>query len=141
MEELDALSHSEASYIAQTAKFYEILTRLEQSRPVDSLACRIAEHIAGAYHEPLDLEELCRVFHFSKNHMINRFKKAFGVTPIVYANRLRLSRAACRMEVTSESLEDIALQCGFRSYSHFYRLFCREYQVSPQKWREKRRIS
>ena len=140
MEELDALAHSGSSYVAQAAKFYELLTRLEQRGPTDALAEQIAEYIGITCHETLDLDELCRVFHFSKNHIINRFKKSFGVTPIVYANRLRLHRAACRMEVTSASLEDISLQCGFRSYSHFYRLFCREYQMSPQKWREKRRI-
>ena len=36
----------------------------------------------------ISLEKICKEFHFSKNHIINIFKKEFGVTPIKYINDL-----------------------------------------------------
>ena len=62
------------------------------------------------------------------------------MTPVSYLNYIRLSKAEHLMEVTSDTLENIALQCGFFNYSHFYRLFMRRNGLSPEKWRERRRI-
>ena len=36
------------------------------------------------------------------------------------------------MEMTSETLENVAAACGFRNYSHFYRLFVRKNRLSPK---------
>ena len=44
------------------------------------------------------------------------------------------------MEMTSETLENVAAACGFRNYSHFYRLFVRKNRLSPEKWREAKRL-
>lgn len=140
IEELDALEHSHAPYIAKAGKFYEILTQLRQSKAGDSVAHRMADSIARQCSGNLTLEKLCDEFHFSKNHLINLFKKEFDVTPIVYMNGLRLQKAEQLMEVTSNSLEDIALKSGFQNYSHFYKLFHRKHGMSPEQWRLKRRI-
>ena len=83
---------------------------------------------------------LCREFHFSRNHIIHLFKEAFGMTPIAYAQHRRLQKAELLIEMTSEPLESLAAACGFRSYSHFYRLFVRKNHLSPEKWRESKRL-
>lgn len=141
MEELDALAHSDAPYIVRTAKFYELLSRLYQTNPAEkSLADKVADYIAMECCGSIDLEMICDKFHFSKNHIINTFKRAYGVTPITYMNQLRLQKARYLIEVTSDPLESIAVQCGFHNYSHFYKLFCRENGCSPVAWRERKRI-
>lgn len=140
IDEMDRLSHSHAPKILQTGTFYRILAALYPKQPADTPARRIADYIAKEYPNQITLEKLCEEFHFSKNHIIGLFKQAFGLSPIVYTNRLRLEKAEHRMEVTSDSLEDIALQCGFSSYSHFYRLFLRKNSLSPEKWRQQKRL-
>lgn len=48
------------------------------------------------------------------------------MTPVSYLNYIRLSKAEHLMEVTSDTLENIALQCGFFNYSHFTGYSCAE---------------
>lgn len=139
MEELDSLSHRGAPYVLKAGKFYELLAALYQQRPTESVADRMAAYLERESGRAVSIEELCGAFHFSKNHVINLFKKAFGVTPILYLNRVRLRKARYDMEVTSDPIEEIAARCGFGNYSHFYKLFCRETGTSPHKWRERTR--
>ncbi len=140
IEELDRLAHSNTPYITQAGKFYELLSNLYQTTPTDSIADKIADYIAKECHRAISLEMICEEFHFSKNHIINIFKKAFGMTPITYMNELKLQKAEYLIEVTSDSLEAIAIQCGFQNYSYFYKLFKRKHKLSPDQWRAQRHI-
>ena len=98
----------------------------------------IAEFIKSVSPDKLSLDLLCKEFNFSKNHIINTFKKEFGVTPIKYINDLKLKRAKYLLEVTSDTLESISLKSGFNDYSHFYKLFYRENGLSPSIWRNEK---
>lgn len=138
MEKLDAMAHSGATYIAQAALFFEILSLLYT--PTHSPAGEMAAYLSRHMADPVSLDDLCSRFHFSKNHIIHLFRAESGVTPVEYLNRLRLQKARHLLESTAEPLESVALDCGFRSYSHFYRMFCRESGMSPIQWRQKSRI-
>lgn len=140
IEDLDTLAHNNAPYIVQAGKFYELLSKLYRQKTVPSVANKMADFIAKESPGEVTIQMLCNEFHFSKNHVINLFKKAFGVTPVVYMNHLRLRQAEYLMEVTSDSLEHISLQCGFQNYSHFYKLFIRKNNRSPEQWRKEKRI-
>ncbi len=140
MKELHLLAHSDAPYIVQTAKFYDLLSELYKQKPQNSQAARMADFIAKHCEKEITLDMLCRKFHFTKNHIVNLFKASFGTTPIAYAQRIRLQKAELLMEMTSETLENVAASCGFRNYSHFYRLFVRKNRLSPEKWREAKRL-
>lgn len=141
LEELDTLAHDGAPHVLQAAKFYELLSKLYMNKPTNSMADKIADYIAKEFHNDLTLEMLCEEFHFSKNHIINIFKKTWGITPIVYINTLRLQRAEYLIEVTPDSLEKISIACGFKNYSHFYKMFVRKNGISPEAWRIKMRSS
>ncbi len=43
--------------------------------------------------------------------------------------------------MASNTLESISEKCGFNNYSYFYKLFIRKNKISPEKWREKKRLS
>lgn len=139
MERLDMLCHNNVSYIEQTAVFFELLSRLYQTKKEATVADQIAEFIAKNHTSSLTLEMICETFHFSKNHVINVFKKEYHMTPFEYMNHLKIKQAEYLLEITSQSAEQIAYECGFRNYSHFYRLFRRTYHISPSEWREKKR--
>ena len=85
--------------------------------------------------------KICKEFYFSKNYIINIFKKEFGVTPIQYINNLKINNAKYLLEVTSDTLESISLKSGFNDYSHFYKLFYKETGLSPSKWRNKKQTN
>ena len=140
MEELHLLAHSDAAYIVQTAKFYSLLSELYRQKPQNTQAAHMADFIAKHCEKEITLDMMCREFHFTKNHIVNLFKASFGTTPIAYAQHIRLQKAELLIEMTSETLENVAAACGFRNYSHFYRLFMRKNRLSPEKWREAKRL-
>ena len=138
MEELDKLSHEDCLLVRKSAKFFELLLLLQQKEKTVSIADKIADFVCSENLNEISLEKICKEFHFSKNHMINIFKKEFGVTPVKYINDLKLRRARYLLEVTSYTAESISQKSGFNDYSHFYKLFYRETGMSPNLWRHKK---
>lgn len=137
MVHMDKLSHGSYPYIEKAACFYKLLSLLQKKPSHNGTAHKIERYLSERFLELTSLDELCRTFNYSKNHIINLFKTEFGITPLEYINELKLKRAMYLLEVTSKSLETVAMESGFRDYSHFYRLFCRRNGVSPSTWREK----
>ena len=141
IQKMDRLAHESASYIERTATFFEILSLLKSSVETgDSAAALIRRFIEKHYLEGISLEDICREFHYSKNHVINIFRTEYGITPFEYINDVRIRRAMYLLEVTSKSIDEIALESGFNHYSHFYRLFVRKNGISPYDWRRRVRI-
>lgn len=134
-EELDTLYRSSVSLTERCACFYTLLTRILPRRSEDTLVDRVKRHIDREYVGFRSLDELSELFHYSKNHIINVFRNSYGMTPVEYANELRLGRAAYLLETTLLGTDAIAAAVGFNHYSHFYRLFTRRYGKSPNKWR------
>lgn len=141
IEEMDRLAHGDAPYIARAGKLYNILSSLYAKKPDKTPETEISDYILENCGGKITLEILCEKFHFSKNHIINIFKKAYGMTPIAYLQKQRLQKSEYLMEITSDSLESIAEACGFNSYAYFYRLFMRKNGISPEKWRKKMRLA
>lgn len=138
MEELDRLSHADSSLTEKSSLFYRLMILLVKKDDRMTVADKMAEYIKGQSLSEITLENICEQFHFSKNHVINIFKNGMGVTPTKYINGLKLKRAGYLLEVTSETAEAVSRESGFSDYSHFYRLFLREYGISPVEWRRKK---
>ena len=136
IEKLDKLSHSRAPYVEKTGCFYEVLSLLFRQQHTDSPATCIAQFIDEHFAKISGLEDLCAHFHYSKNHIICLFRKAYSITPVTYINDAKLRHAMYLLEVTSDSAEQISLKSGFHTYSHFYRLFLRKTGQTPAQWRK-----
>ncbi len=140
IEQMNTLSYSDAPYIIKTAIFYSILSKLCKNNTENGTAQRISEFINKNFQQKITVDMLCEKFSFSKNHIINIFKKSFGQTPITYLNSARLKRAEELLITTSESIESISFRCGYQNYSHFYRQFIRKNNISPENFRKQKRI-
>lgn len=141
MEKLDKLSHNQASYIEQAAVFFNILSSLLQNNKNNQhISNEIADFIRQRYKENITLERLSNEFNFSKNHIINIFKKDYKMTPFEYINYFRIKQAERLLEVTSYTTEYISFECGFNNYSYFYKKFKEFNGISPLEWRKKKRL-
>ena len=140
MEELNDLSHSNSPYILKTAKFYGILAKLSNSTVSNTTAVSIQKFIADHFQQEISINTLCERFSFSRNHIINIFKKEFGQTPISYLNTVRIHKAEELLITTSRPIDNICFSCGYRNYSHFYRQFVHKNNVSPEKFRTLKRL-
>ncbi len=143
INEIDRASHDDTcTYTQRAGLFYTLLSELYNSIPVtDTPAKQIESFISEQYLSITSLEDICKAFHYSKNHIINVFKAEYGMTPFDYINELKLKKAMYMLEVTSKPLDEIALQSGFNHYSHFYRLFVRKNAISPYEWRKKAKLN
>ena len=141
MEKLDAAEKSGGTLTEKCGIFYGILSSLAKHGKEESLADKIAAFIDESYRNDISLDTIARHFSFTRNHIINVFKKEYGITPFEYLNRVRIGEAKTLLEVTSRSLEDISLDCGFTSYSNFYKHFSAQTGCSPAAYRHAIRLS
>lgn len=139
MESLDYMSHNNYTITEQMAEFFKILSLLYRPKTTASIANKIADFISENYKNGVSLEQLSQEFNYSKNHIINLFKKEYKMTPFAYINYLRTKQAEWLLDVTSQTAASIACECGFHDYSHFYKEFLKANKVSPSEWREARR--
>jgi AraC family transcriptional regulator len=94
---------------------------------------RVIDHISENLTEPLDLDTLARLAHFSPFHFHRVFRSLIGEPLHAFIRRLRLEKAVFQMRYGPEcTLTEIALACGFSSSSDFSRAFKQAYGFSPR---------
>lgn len=82
-----------------------------------------------------DMADLADYCHTSPRTLLRRFREAVGLSPIQYAQQLRVERAKALLESTRLSLEDITGRCGYEDVSTFSKVFKRWAQVTPREYR------
>lgn len=79
--------------------------------------------------------ELAAYCNTSQRTLLRRFQDAAGMSPVQYAQQLRVERAKALLESTRLSLEDITGRCGYEDVSTFSKVFKRWTQVTPREYR------
>lgn len=80
---------------------------------------------------PLKVEEVAIHAGLSVSRASHLFKECVGKTIIEYTLEIRLNAAVSRIKNTNASLDRIAIECGFGTYTYFYKVFKNKYKVSP----------
>ncbi len=79
-------------------------------------------YINTHFNEKIMLEEVASIVYMSPNYFSTYFHRVTGKTFSEYLTVLRLQKAEDMHHSTDLSISDIALECGFRNLSNFYRL-------------------
>ncbi|MBE6541825.1 MAG: helix-turn-helix transcriptional regulator [Ruminococcaceae bacterium] len=93
------------------------------------------EYIEKNYKSDIRINDLANNIHMSVSNFHSVFKKNFGVSPIVYINRYRLSLAAKQLTETSLSISEIATMVGYDDTQYFCKMFRKTYCLSPTQYR------
>jgi AraC family transcriptional regulator len=101
---------------------------------------RVTDHLRAHLDRPVKLKELAQVACLSEFHFHRIFGAVAGETLNNFTTRLRLEKAARLLRYSTQSLTDIALQCGFSSSATFSRAFRAGYGASPSEFRKSGRI-
>jgi AraC-like DNA-binding protein/mannose-6-phosphate isomerase-like protein (cupin superfamily) len=72
----------------------------------------------------------------SKEHVARELKKCLGKTPTEIVNQARMRYAADKLCHSTIPIIDIAMDCGFESLSHFYKIFRIAYGITPRQYRQ-----
>ena len=86
------------------------------------------------------IEAMIKLSNYSQTHLARMMKKYYHTTPKHYINELRLQKAYDCIILTQKSIELIAEELGFNSYSHFNKIFKERFSITPASLRKQRKI-
>jgi AraC family L-rhamnose operon transcriptional activator RhaR/AraC family L-rhamnose operon regulatory protein RhaS len=87
--------------------------------------------------EKLTLLELARQAHLSQAYFCRQFKALTGVSPWHYLLRLRLEKSKSLLVSSNLSISEIAFESGFCDSSYLIKIFKKQENTTPDKFRLK----
>lgn len=111
----------------------------EMNTVIDPLHMKSIEpsllYVSENYQQEIRMGELARACAMSESYFRKVFTQLMGLSPLEYVNRHRIHRAMQLLHVTGNSVQQIALSCGFPSVATFSRNFVRYVGQNPTSWR------
>lgn len=114
----------------------DILLRCGSRNEVDGEIVAAARYIRQNISRHISVQELCDLLCLSQAGLFRMFSRSLNCTPVGYINSLRVAEAAKMLVSCSESIESIAVKCGFESQAYFTRVFKRINGMTPGQYRK-----
>ncbi len=96
---------------------------------------RASAFIEKNYNRNISIGEISKVSGYSERQLTRLFRETFSETPVMYITRLRMQKAEELLRNTSESISEIAWQCGYEDQNYFTRIFKKHTGLPPTAWR------
>ena len=94
------------------------------------------EYIDRNYAESIKASKLAECCNMSETHFRRVFDEAINMPPMDYLNLVRIQKACEIMNKTDHSMEIVASECGFATFSTFNRNFQKYLNTSPYQWKK-----
>jgi AraC-like DNA-binding protein len=94
----------------------------------------LRDYLEAHYAEAISLEQLGRQLQRHPRHLIEAFRRVYGVPPHTYLLQRRVREAKRRL-LGGQALAAVALDLGFYDQAHFSTTFKRFTGVSPGLFR------
>ncbi len=107
--------------------------------PSKEIADKVKYTIDAMFLENRKLNKELKNVGLSQRHIIEVFKKEYGVTPKAYTDNLRLTEAKNQLLETDNSIIDISMSVGFNSLSAFYRFFKEKTGKTPSTFKKEKK--
>ena len=115
----------------------QFLFSVGRSSVRDDKARALQNEIIRHFHDPdFTVEQAMETQPYCRDYLCRCFKRAFGVTPVKYLNRLRLQSAREQLRHRGKrglSISEIAYLSGFYDSQYFSRLYRREMGNAPSE--------
>lgn len=134
---VDSLVHQLGVHLLRKHLVVKRAPNLELTRagPIDRRLRLAVEFMHENYARDLDLEEIAGAAYLSSFYFQRLFKRLMGVSPHEYLAGIRMERARDLLLNTTDSVSGVSRSVGFRSQSHFARVFRDVNGVSPLAFR------
>ena len=107
------------------------LESINQATAYDmELVAKVSQYIYEHYSEKITLQTLANAFYISPTVLSKKLRKYLGVDLRVFVNDLRVQKVVQILNEpgqTGKSVFDVAMSCGFKSMSTFYRCYKRNF--------------
>jgi len=92
--------------------------------------------LSSGQWNPMSVSELADLCHVSPEHLSRTWKEVTGESPVRYLKNLRLDKAARMLQISNDTIMNVADQAGFDSPGYFFRKFKDRYGMSPAQYRK-----
>lgn len=138
---LNTLRLADASIVEKTAVFCEILSVLKKGNDraeKSTVVLEVISMVSDDIQKPFSLDEVASKCGYSKNHVINIFKRETGKTPYAYITDMKIDMAKQLLLNSESSLAQIGIECGFGDYINFYKAFVKSEGEPPLTWKRRK---
>jgi two-component system, response regulator YesN len=111
-----------------------VQTKKEES--LGSTITTVKSFIDNNFSKDITLENTARYFHLSPPYLSRVFSKEVGVPFKKYLTNIKLNHARLLLLSTNMSINEIALEAGYRDISYFCRMFKKNVGMSPNEYRK-----
>ena len=98
---------------------------------------QVHTYLTEHYDEKISLEDLAELFFISKFHLSREYKKIYGNTIGNELTYQRISHAKSMLRFSDDSVDTIALKCGFQDSGYFIKVFKKAENMTPLEYRKK----
>lgn len=98
---------------------------------------QIQNHIRQDFSSAMSLDTLSDAFYISKYHLAREYKKQFGTTLFNDLTNYRISHSKSLLRFTSQSIKQIAMECGYSDVNYFIKVFKKMENMTPLEYRRK----
>ncbi|PWM99328.1 AraC family transcriptional regulator [Massilioclostridium coli] len=145
-EHFDQKEFKETIIVAKLIQLFAELSRIysqqiEQFQTLsrhDKNTKEMMDYIQKNY-ATISLESLSEAFHYSTEYTSRTIKKQTGQTFSNIIRQIRLEKSCYYLANSDLPVEQIVEIIGYHDIRHFYKIFKKEYQLSPIQYREQAR--
>jgi transcriptional regulator GlxA family with amidase domain len=101
----------------------------------DDAVAMIQQYLEKNYDKPITMEELAEMSNMSPRNLFRRFEKVTSNTPLEYLQRYRIECAKKMLEFPTDSIERVALKCGYEDMKFFRKIFKRHVGMTPKEYK------
>ena len=96
---------------------------------------KVFEYMNHNFDRPISLAEVSKLANMTEVSFSRFFKKRTGITFIDSLMEMRLGHASRLLIDTTQSVAEIAYNCGFNNMSNFNRIFKKKKNCTPKEFR------
>lgn len=103
----------------------------EKSAKFNKIIAYLEENFAST-----NLQETAEHFHYHPNYLSKEIKKNTNKTYSAILQNIKLKQACFYLSKTNLSIQEIIEKVGYSELSHFYRIFKKNFTVTPSEYRK-----
>ncbi len=107
---------------------------IPRKNTMDQIACAF-DYVDEHYMENIKVIDMAKACNISETHFRRIFDECVNMPPSDYVNLVRIQRACELLKKSTDSMESIAMKCGFPTISTFNRNFKKFLGTSPLHWK------
>ncbi|MEX3070480.1 helix-turn-helix domain-containing protein [Vibrio alginolyticus] len=132
-----AMSQKKPRQYFYTSDLLKVRESCTGDSPSDGVVAKALFFIHNNFHNSIKVPDVARYCAVSRKTLDSRFLISMNVTVHQYIHDKRLNKCFKLLRETKDSMESIALQCGFPHQSYLYQVFRKELDCTPLEYRKK----